>query len=235
MVEQRQISICVPSWQRAAMTIESFYEVYRDERVAEVIVVDDCSELEVYEDLKSMTDALPKVKLYRNIFNRDCYFNKYTAVSYATHDWVVLLDSDNIIDQSYIDRIFELTWDENRIYTPSFAKPHFNFTAYEGVTLSKSNIAEYIDKPMLETCLNACNYFVNKKKYCETFTSEIDPVTSDSIFMVKRWLERGGEIFIVPNLHYEHKVWAESHYQNNLHRTPSGFHQNILQQLREMK
>lgn len=41
------------------MTIESFYDVYEDERISEIIIVDDASDIEIYEDLKSMTDAFP--------------------------------------------------------------------------------------------------------------------------------------------------------------------------------
>lgn len=101
MVEQRQITIAIPSWNRSDMTIESFYDVYEDERISEIVIVDDASDFEVYEDLKSMTDALPKVKLYRNLTNQDCYFNKATAIGYATNERAILLDSDNKIDKSY--------------------------------------------------------------------------------------------------------------------------------------
>lgn len=234
-MEDRRIAIAIPTFNRSEMTIDAFIDVYNDERVGEIIIVDDASDIEIYNQLKSIADKLPKVKLFRNIFNKDCYFNKLTAVSYASLDWVVLLDSDNKIDTSYIDIIYELHWQDQCIYTPSFAKPSFDFRAYEGLTIARHNVAQYVDKPMFEVCLNAANYFVNKNKYCENWTNEIDPVTSDSIFVAKRWLERGGEIFIVPNLNYEHRVWNESHWQNNNHRTPAGFHQDILNQLKQLK
>lgn len=233
MAEQRQISICIPSYNRSDLTVDSFIGVYEDERIAEIVIVDDDSNINDFARLKYITERLPKVKLFRNSINQDCYKNKFTSVSYANFDWVILLDSDNKIDKSYLDRIFELSWDENCIYTPSFAMPHFDFRRYEGLTIATHNIATYIDKPLFETCLNACNYFVNKNRYLETWTDEIDPVTSDSIFMCKRWLEMGGEIFIVPNLYYEHRV-HRGHYQENVSRTPIGFHENILQSLKNM-
>lgn len=232
---ERLISIAIPTWQRAEMTIESFLDVHYDGRVSEIVIVDDASDMEVYEDLKSMTDALPKVKLYRNESNIDCYFNKHKALSYCTNDWAILLDSDNKIDSSYIDRIFELSWEDWIIYTPCFAQPVFDFRAYEGLTISKHNVIQYVDKPLFETMLNAANYFVNKNNYQLVWTDKIDPVTSDSIFIASKWLNMNGEIFVVPNLYYEHRMHEQSHYRTNVSRTPEGFHESILNYLRALK
>ena len=80
MVDERRISICIPTFQRVDMTLDSFKEVYDDERVSEIIIVDDASDISVFEELKSICDVLPKVKLYRNLTNQDCYFNKATAI-----------------------------------------------------------------------------------------------------------------------------------------------------------
>jgi glycosyltransferase involved in cell wall biosynthesis len=236
MEDKRTISICIPTYNRVEMTIEAFYDVYEDKRISEIVIVDDASDLEVYEDLKSMTDFFPKVKLYRNLTNQDCYRNKMTAISYATNDWCILLDSDNKIDKTYLDVIFSFPeWPSKTILTPSFAKPTFDFRRYEGLIIGKNNIMSYIDMPLFETCLNACNYFVNRDEYLSVWDSRIDPVTSDSIYLISRWLEGGNNLYIVPSLHYEHKVHEGSHYKNNVHRTPTGFHESILNKLRNLK
>lgn len=236
MLDQRKISIAIPTWNRSEMTIESFIGVYNDERVSEIIIVDDASDMEVFEDLKSMTDALPKVRLYRNGSNCDCYRNKMNAVSFVTKEWCVLLDSDNKIDKTYLDILFEIEeWDNHTIYTPSFAKPHFDFRSYDGMTITKQNVAEWIDKPMAEVCLNAANYFINTLSWLSVWDGEVDPVTSDSILQCYNWLNSGYKIKIVKGLHYEHSVHDGSHYKNNCHRTEKGFHEKILDNLRNMK
>lgn len=235
MTEQRQISICIPSWNRSEMTIESFYDVYEDERIGEIIIVDDASDMEIFEDLKSMCDALPKVKLYRNLTNQDCYRNKMTAVSYANYPFLILLDSDNKIDKNYLDRLFEIQeWDEKTIYTPEFASPNFNFNDYAGLLITKENVSEYIEKPMFETMLNAANYFVSRDEYLKVWDETVDPVTSDSIFQCYNWLASGNKIQVVPGLIYQHNVHPGSHYQNNKDRTPIGFHEDILNKLRQL-
>lgn len=235
MTDQRKITIAIPTWQRTMLTIESFIEVHDDDRVGEVVIVDDASDENTYKELADLCSPLEKVKLFRNENNLDCYRNKAEAVSKATNDWVILLDSDNSIDEKYLDVLYSIkSWQPEIIYTPSFAKPNFDFRPYEGLLLNHENIAAHIDRPMLEVCLNACNYFVNRESYLEVWDGTIDPVTSDSIFQVCNWIKDGGAIYIVPDLHYIHRVHNGSHYQNNVHRTPENFHNAILNTLRGM-
>lgn len=236
--DDRKISICIPTYNRVEMTIESFEAVYFDERISEIIIVDDASNLEVFNELKEICDALPKVSLYRNDVNKDCYFNKKIAIEYSDNstDGCILLDSDNIIDVSYLDKLYEIKeWDVDTIYTPSFAAPHFDFRGYEGLLITKENVAAYIDKPMFEVLLNAANYFVHPFMYLEVFNPTVNPVTSDSIFQCYNWLMEEKKICVVPGLQYQHRVHSGSHYQNNVARTPQGFHQGILNNLRQLK
>lgn len=217
------------------MTISAFNEVHNDDRVGEIIIVDDASEITMYEELKKLCSFFPKVKLYRNLFNRDCYLNKHTAVSFCNYDWVGLWDSDNLFDTDYLDKIYNYEWDESTIYTPSFAKPSFDFRYYSGLTISAENVKEYIEKPLFETMLNAANYFVPKNKWLSVWDNSTDPVTSDSIFQCYNWLKNGGKIFVVPGLEYIHTIHNGSHYQTNVQRTQKGFHEDILKKLKELK
>lgn len=236
MVEQKNISICVPTFNRVGMTLESFEKVYDDPRISEIVIVDDASDWGLFTDLKNLSDNLPKVKLYRNVSNQDCYRNKMVSIGYATNEWCCLWDSDNIFNTDYLDAIFSIKeWDKNTIYTPSFAAPHFDFRSYENLLITKEKVSSYIDLPMFETMLNAANYFVNKGEYLSVWDNSIDPVTSDSIFHCYNWLKSGNKISVVPNLTYHHRVHPGSHYQNEKHRTPDGFHDSVLQKIRELK
>lgn len=235
MADDRKISLAIPTWNRFEMTIESFMEVYADERIGEIVIIDDASDLDIFHKLREVCERLPKVKLLRNATNQDCYRNKMTAISFAKYPFCILLDSDNVIDKSYIDKLFEFDyWETTCIYTPSFARPNFNFVPYANLLITKENVAEYIDKPMFEVCLNACNYFVNRDEYLRVWDDETDPVTSDSIFMCYNWLKAGNKIKVVEGLEYEHRVHSGSHYQNNVKRTPHNFHQTVLNNLRSL-
>lgn len=233
--DDRKLSVVIPTYNRFEMTLESFWSVYLDERVQSIVIVDDASTDGSYEKIQQVVEQLDKVKLYRQLQNRDCYVNKHSAVAYSPTPYCILLDSDNKIDKSYLDAIFNEQWDQDTILTPEFARPQFDFRAYSGMIFSKENAAEYVDKPMWEVMLNACNYFVNRDNYLAVWDRDCDPVTSDSIYQAYNWLASGRKIKVVSGMQYEHTVHSGSHYQNNVSRTPHGFHESILQKIRDLK
>ncbi len=231
-----QLSICIPTWNRYELTINSFSKVLNDERIAEVIIVDDASTDGSFEKLLEHLYVFNsgKIKLHRNSHNIDCYRNKCKAVSFSETAYCILLDSDNIISKEYLDKIYEYEWDENTILAPTFAKPNFDYRAFSGLTITKENVGEYMSKPMFSTALNTANYFVNKANYLEVWDGKVDPVTSDSIYFNYCWLNSGRKIHFVEGLEYFHLVHPQSHYQNNVKRTPQGFHEQIELQLKQM-
>lgn len=235
MTDSRQISLCIPNYNRVDFLLEAFEKVYYDQRISEIIVSDDHSDKEIYDQLEKLFIHFPKVKMFRNEINVDCHRNKKISIELAVNKWVIIFDSDNILYPDYLDRVFDQQWEEDIIITPSFASPLFDFRQYEGLLITKNNIAEWIDKPMFETMCNAANYFVNREEYLKVWDGGIDPVTSDSIFQFHNWLKAGNKVNILPNLTYFHRVHDGSHYRNNNHRTPTGFHEGILQKLRELR
>jgi glycosyltransferase involved in cell wall biosynthesis len=207
--------------------------VIDDDRISEIVIVDDCSSMPVYETIKEYVRDIPKVKLYRNNQNLDCYRNKRVSVAMATNEWVIVFDSDNIITKSYIDALFKLEWIYTVVYNPCFAKPHFNFTYFEGCNYARHNINHYLNVSTFQTMLNAMNYFVNRDEYLKVWDGSIDPVTSDSLYQNYRWLEAGNSIYVVPGLEYEHRVHDGSHYKNNVRRTPRGLHDSIIEKMKQ--
>lgn len=230
------ITLAIPTYNRTDLLWQSFEKVLNDERISEIVIVDDHSDEIVWAQVQAMCHPHHKIKLYRNDKNLDCYRNKREAVSKASNEWVILLDSDNVIDSSYIDALLH-KWirDSNCIYQPCYARPHFNFKRYENMEITKSNVGTYINDRWFETMLNACNFFVNRDEYLRIWDGSVDPVTSDSIFFNYRWLEAGNSIYVVPGMEYFHRVHEGSHYQQNVRRTPQGFHQSILNKLKAMK
>lgn len=231
----RKIGISIPSWNRDEILFESFEKVYDDPRVASITIVDDQSDMNVFVSISEKAKRLPKIKLMRNLINKDCYVNKMNAVSFSEEEWIILLDSDNKIDTSYLDRIYDIpVWDKHTAYMPSYAKPLFSYEAYSGITFSKENIASYIDKPMVSTCLNCMNYFINATEYLRVWQPEINPYTADSILQNYNWFAAGKKMYIVPGCSYEHRVHNESHYKLNNHKTGKLYNEIELK-LRSLK
>src|SRR3989304_7109193 len=235
------ITLCLTTYNRTQLLFNSFVQLIDDDRVSEIIIVDDCSREDVYQTVVWYCKDISNVKLYRNSVNIDCYRNKREAVSKATNEWVILGDSDNVFTEDCVDHVFNMIHfaksvndklSPSVLFQPSFAKPHFNFMNYAGVTYRKGNISEFISDPTFQTMLNAANYFVNRDEYLKVWDGSCNPVTSDSIFMAYNWLKAGNSIYVVPGLEYEHRIdnhgtEERSHYAKKFRETPRGFHEDI--------
>lgn len=237
----RKISIAIPSYNRFEQTIASFDQVLDDERIAEVVIVDDASTDGSSKKLldyiwQNGKELLYKVFLYINEVNQDCYKNKHTAMKESYREFVILLDSDNKIDTSYLDAIYAIPeWDAKTIYQPSFSRPHFDFRKWSGLTLTKENVAEYI-RTYLMTALNAMNFFINRDEYLKVWDGSVNPHTSDSIYFCYCWLAAGNKIHITPNLEYDHFIDpnGKGHYQTNWHKT-GNFHKDLMTKINELR
>src|SRR6202020_1477687 len=229
-------------YNRYQMTIDSFSQVLDDPRVTEVVIVDDRSTDGTYERLVWWHSTLftdTKVKLFRNESNLDCYRNKHEAVKLATGTWCILFDSDNVLTPAYIDALFHMEqWDNHTVYQPEFARPHFDFRPWVGVTITWKNVKQYIYnngqiQTPLETALNAMNFFVNRNEFLNTWDGTVDPVTSDSIYFNYCWLMKGNKFHITKDLQYDHLVHT-GHYVQNVHRT-GNFHKELLYRFETME
>jgi glycosyltransferase involved in cell wall biosynthesis len=212
----RTISICVTTHNRVMMTIKSFLNVLDDERVSEVVIVDDNSDEGQYRGLKSKLDELKsdKIKLFRNEKNLGCYRNKRESVLKATNENVIIADSDNIFSKDYIDKLYEYGyWGETVAYAPDFAKPNFDYRAYDGIIISKQNVHTLIGKPGIDALLNTMNYFVNREQYLKVWKDEGEPHAIDSVFHNYNWLAAGNLILVTKGLEYIHTVHDGSLYK----------------------
>lgn len=234
-MDKRKITLAITTWNRYNETLEAFINIANDNRVSEIVICDDNSDIEIFNQLERAVSFCPKVKLYRNLINYDCYCNKSHAVGLANNEWLIIFDSDNIMTTDYIDKLYAIEkWDDDTIYQPSWAQPNFDFRAYSGHTITKENVAQYLDLPMFSTLLNAMNYFVNRNKYLEVWQPLVNPHTADSILQNYNHLKSGGKINIVPELFYEHRVHEGSHYKKNVHLT-GNLYEQIEQKLRQLK
>lgn len=234
------ISIAIPTYNRVQLLYDSFKDVIDDERVSEVVISDDNSIPSVLAQTTKWLTKHPKLKIFGNAENQNCYKNKWTALGRCTNEYAILLDSDNHIGVDYIDAIYAQTWSKERILQPTFARPHFDFRKYNSLLAHKTNVAKYATDSTFTTALNAANYFVNVSEYKRVWDPHTDPVTSDSIYQAYNWLNNGNSIYFVPGLQYDHRVEGHgneepSHYQKFNKSTPKGFHDSIVKKLKALR
>lgn len=213
------ISLAIPTHNRYEMVLECVKDVIDDPRVAEIVLSDDCSDNGSFEQLVATFEHHPKVRLFKNKRNLDCYFNKQQAVERTTSDWCVLFDDDNILTRAYLDSIFAWQWDPLTVYVPDYAEPHFNYTRFAGKTFSRRNVAAFLSTAHFKCMLNTCNYFVHRQSYLEVWDGSVNPHTADSMFQMHNWFASGRKLFVVPGLRYFHRVHGGSHYRMNFRKT----------------
>ena len=231
----QMITVALTTYNRTDMLYESIAHIIDDKRISEIVISDDCSPHELYNSIAWKYHEVEKVKCFRNDTNLDCYKNKRQAIKRSTNEWVVLLDSDNIIRTDFIDTLFEQgDWNHSWAYAPEFARPHFDFTKLTGETISKNNISSLLPIGNCATMLNAMNYFVNRDEYLRVWDGKCDPVTSDSLYHNYNWIKGGNSIHVTAGLQYDHRVHDGSHYKNNVQRTPRGFHNDILNKIKNL-
>jgi len=237
-MDKRRVSIVIPTYNRLSLTIDSFRKVLFDYRVENVYITDDASTDDSYAALKRGFMGSPKVKLFRNESNLDCYFNKHKAVENAKDaEWVIILDSDNQISEEYIDAIFAIKeWDKTTIYAPEFLKPAFNFTKWSGVTLTKENVAQYANTSLVDTSCNAMNFMINRSEYLKVWDGSINPGTFDSLYFSYCWLKAGNKIHITPNMQYEHRLHEDksNHFSTHQHKYGHIFN-DLMNKIKQLK
>lgn len=235
MSKENQISLCLTTFNRFEFTVESFAQVINDGRISEVVIVDDCSTDDSFKKLWEYFKDNPKVKLVMNIENKGVYYNKKRAIELAKNDWAILLDSDNIITERYIDRLYELSdWEENIAYCPDMAQIALDYRHFGGVKITKENAGNYIDQRNGGSLFNTMNAFYNCKFYLKVFKDGIEPIAADSIQQNLNYLLNDGAMYIVEGLSYFHRIHPGSHYVNFTHKSDE-YHKQITDKIRLMK
>jgi len=221
--EKRRISLAVTTYNRVDFTIRTFEKIYDDFRISEIIINDDCSDMDNFELLRDRIEKLDynnKIRLFRNDENIGTGENKMKAISLCKNDWVIILDSDNQIDKNYTDRLYEnYYWEDSIIYCPDKAG-QFDYRIFDNVVVDKYNVKELIENKVFECLLNTCNYFVNKNEYLKVYKPYDDNVKSlDGIFFNYLWLKNDKRFEVIKNLEYEHTIhpgnrWTEDKEHN---------------------
>jgi len=230
----RKISLCITTFNRYDLLLESYIQVLNDDRISEIIIVDDNSTPAVVQALQRLHFTNGKVKIFYNDHNHGVYRNKKRSVELASNEWVIVFDSDNIITPDYLDKIYAIeNWDEKTAYLPVKANPKFDYTMFSGMTFDRSNIARFVKLGQFDCLINCMNDFRNRGQYILHWDSKTEPISADSIYVNYLQLIAGNKLYVVPGLEYYHRVHAGSHYVLNQHRS-TVFHKMLMEKLRRM-
>jgi len=193
-------------------------------------------------EIADMLKDIPKVKFFGNEVRQGVFTNKIEAVAWATDDWVINCDSDNVMDADYIDRVISLPLDPMTWYCPSFAKPQFDYRRlvgrYDLQTIASGN---FFDALIAACAINTGNQVVNRAGYMKVFSRfrgirrfdlllpnylvltegerqsedmHLAYGACDSILLNIEWLLNGGTLEFCGGLEYEHAVHVDKSGSN---------------------
>lgn len=236
------ITLALTTYNRFDFVLEALKEVQDQPYIGEIVISDDAStdgsDVRLRRHFLAADSPFrnDKVRIFRNEKNLDCYANKAKAVERSTGPWVILFDSDNILPMAYLNILLHgiKTWDRNTAYLPVFASPHFDYRAFQGLVVTRENVAKHLDKKNFTTALNTANYFFHRDEYLRVHDGTVNPHTADSIYMNYRWLEAGNSLVFVPGLTYFHRVHPGSHYKLN-HKKTGSFANEVEAKLRALR
>lgn len=223
-----KLSLCITTYNRYEMTIESFAQVLNDDRIDDIVIMDDASTDGSAERLNMHFRNNEKVSVYQRDKNVGMSRNKHHAIAQAKNEWCIIFDSDNIIGPDYLDAFFSYIGGDhankpyslknNTIFCPDFAKPQFDYTVYSqsGVpAFSRFNAGKYIINNDFNCLMNTCNYIVNRDFYLNTYQYNPDHKASDTIWHNYNHLKANGSFHVVPNMQYFHRVHSGSGFLEN--------------------
>lgn len=222
----KHISVAIPHYNNAKYIPYTLEHILYDIRINEIVICDDESnDLDVLEKyLTSINNS--KIKLYKNPKNLGSYENKLEAISKCTNDWVLLLDSDNSVNDDTINVLYNLKeWNTNIIYTPSWAKTfpgnpskNMDYRNMNNLSIDKNVCLKKFSEQKFQCSMNTCNYFLPKinylncmNKYKKIYSRELIGGL-DSMLLYCLWLNENNTIFIVENFIYNHRLHDLSFY-----------------------
>lgn len=212
-----KLTLAITTFNRFELTVKSFANVIDDNRIDDIIILDDCSTDGSYEILMEFFDGNDKIRVIKNERNIGISLNKNKAISLAKNNKVIIFDSDNTLTTEYIDALFtngKLT-DELVINIPEFAEPNFNFTKYSGEYIDYNKAKLYMSDPMFRCAINCCNYVVDRNMYLQVYKNDDTVKETDTLAFSYLWLKYGYSFYVVKGMRYNHLVHENSGWLSN--------------------
>ncbi len=237
-----KVALCITTFERVDLLLASFEKVKNDDRISKIIIVDDASEPHYVTKILQKVYGVDKIIFFTRQDNIGCYHNKANVLKMADlhgHDYAILLDSDNVIDTSYLDALFrvpDVYWDGKTILAPDFARPHFDYRMFSAMFLDKYDIKYHIAdmrNTRFDCLINCANYVVPVKEYLRVFDPDFNPWTCDTVYQLYNWLKAGNGMYVVPGMQYDHLIHDGSHYKEHVHKVP-GLFEKITQDIMKL-
>lgn len=235
-IKKHKFSLCIPTMDRYDKFLSINLPKYMNNPFIDEIIISDENGNDI-KKIKNKIRNLDKFKFNINNKKLGAFYNKIKCCQLAKNDWIALIDSDNFADIDYFIVANNFLNNNNdiklnTILAPSFAKPRFDFRHFSGMCFKKGNFKNIPNcKEKSDIVMNTGNYILNKylinKLKIEEKNEKITKTPVDVLLFNTILFEQFDlEMYIVPNLYYNHIVHNGSfyinehkHYQNEINIT----------------
>lgn len=106
---KQKLSIGIPTYNQAqylkTAVLSAFNQSYKP---AEIMVFDDCSTDDTIQVLEELSIEIKELKVFRQKKNKGIAINKEACLKACTGDYIILLDSDDRLEQDYAETLISL-------------------------------------------------------------------------------------------------------------------------------
>ena len=224
VANRSKISLAITHFNRSSLVVGTLCNALYDDRIDDIIIYDDASSPEEFSRMQAnIANLSPKISIRRGEQNFGAYKSKIMAISHCKNEWAIILDSDNALSETYVDRLYHISaWNPKLIYCPTSANPYFNFKLFSDTEINLEKARELIlNNPhpkLFRNFINDGNYFVNVQKYldCAEDNQDICVQASDVAAFNYLWLKSGGSLYAVSNLSYYHRQHSGSYWLSTM-------------------
>jgi hypothetical protein len=224
VANRSKISLAITHFNRSSLVVGALCNALYDDRIDDIIIYDDASSPEEFSRMQAnIANLSPKISIRRGEQNFGAYKSKIMAISHCKNEWAIILDSDNALSETYVDRLYHITaWNPKLIYCPTSANPYFNFKLFSDTEINLEKARELIlnnpNPKLFRNFINDGNYFVNVQKYldCVKDNQDICVQASDVAAFNYLWLKSGGSLYAVSNLSYYHRQHSGSYWLSTM-------------------
>ena len=225
----KTISLAIPFYNTSKYFLDCIKYAVDDEFVSEIVVNDDCSRQEEYDNLLLLVDGKDKIKVYRNDHNLGAFRNKYIAVKNCTNDWVYLLDSDNHpFEETYEvirtipDDRPDVCFSPRQLFCKNDASVDYENISdysfkYDIIGIEETKDAIFKQTKWFDWFINSGNYVINRQMYLDSLKQPFEDESTtllhaDTAAVYYFWLKNNGEFYVVNDLRHNHRLRSESYW-----------------------
>jgi glycosyltransferase involved in cell wall biosynthesis len=212
------ISVAIAHYNRGKLAHRPLCNLLTSDLVAEVVFLDDASDMDEFQALKEFVASLhvgSRVRIVRREPNRGAQSTKLDAVAACAREWVLVLDSDNTAFPGFLRALGKIRHrNPETIYCSPYAFPYFSFAPFAGQVLDFAQCCKLTKCGIMRRVfiINDGNYLVHREKYGRVL-EPLRGLKSDvaDVFLANyRWLSADGRLKVLSNGTYHHRIDATS-------------------------